>query len=38
MAVAAQERPEVALAFLPVDPVLFLVLARELIVRAGDHA
>src|SRR5688572_1696400 len=38
MAVAAQDLPEVALAFLPVDPVLFLVLARELIVRAGDDA
>jgi len=38
MAVAAQELPELALAFLPVDPVLLLVPARELIVRAGDHA
>jgi hypothetical protein len=38
MAVAAQELPELALAFLPVDPVLLLVLARELIVGAGDHA
>ena len=38
MAVAAQELLEVALAFLAVYPVLLLVLARELIVSAGDHA
>jgi hypothetical protein len=38
MTVAAQELPEVALALLTVRPVLLLVLARELIVRAGDHA
>jgi hypothetical protein len=38
MAVAVQELAEMALAFLAVDSVLFLVLARELIVRTGDHA
>jgi hypothetical protein len=38
MAVAAQEIPELALAFLPVNAILFLVPARELIVRARDHA
>lgn len=38
MAVATQELPELALAFLLVDSISLLGSARELIVLAGDHA
>jgi hypothetical protein len=38
VAVAAQEIPELTLAFLPVHTVLLLVPARELVMPAGNHA